>query len=379
MGGATAGLGGEWPFVGRGGELRELRTLVTHDDGRGVVVAGPAGVGKTRLALECLHLAEHAALATARVTGSRAASGIPFGALAPLLPAVHHGDPGAVDDRADLLRRSAAALVDRAGGRRLVLLVDDAHLLDDASATLVHQLAATGSAVVLATVRSGEPAPDPVVGLWKDGLAERLELGGLDSEAVEELLASVLGGPMDRAAVAHLAVHCEGNVLFLRELVVGAVHDGVLRDDGGIWRLVGPLSPSDRLVELVEARLAGLGPEERGLLEVVSFGEPLGPAELSAIGDPDLAESLERKSLLLSRTDSRRLEIRLAHPLYGDVLRARIPALRCRSIARALAEAVEATGARRREDTLRVATWRLDGGGARPDLMLAAATPARWR
>src|SRR5207249_10655478 len=77
--------------------------------------------------------------------------------------------------------------------------------------------------------------------------------------------------------------------------------------------------------------------------------------------------------------DGHRVEVRLAHPLYGDVLRARMPAMRLPEIARSLAEAVEATGGRRREDTLRVATWRLEGGGARPGLMLAAATTARWR
>src|SRR5581483_8420123 len=169
MGGAQDVLGAEWPFVGRGGELRRLRALLADDGVKGAVLAGPAGVGKTRLAVEGLQLAERAGLATARVTASRA----------PLLPAVHHEASGAVDDRADLLRRSAAALVDRAGGRRLLLLVDDAHLLDDASATIVHQLAVTGAATVRTTVRSGEPAPDPVVGLWKDGLVERLEIEGL--------------------------------------------------------------------------------------------------------------------------------------------------------------------------------------------------------
>src|SRR5258705_8554736 len=121
------------------------------------------------------------------------------------------------------------------------------------------------------------------------------------------------------------------------------------------------------------ASLGVLSTDERAPHEVVSFGEPLGPAELTALADPELAEILERKALLMCRADGRRLAIRLAHPIYGDVLRARIPALRCRSIARSLAEASEATGAGRREDTLRVATWRLDGGGARPELMMAAA------
>lgn len=365
--------------MGRAGELHRLHDLVTAADSSGVMVAGRAGVGKTRLALECLRLAEAAGLATARVTATRAAAALPFGALAPLLPARHHGESGGVDDRADLLRRSAVALVERAGDRRLVLLVDDAHLLDDASATLVHQLAGTNSAFVLATVRTGEATPEPVTALWKDGLVERLDLVGLDARAIEQLLESALKGTVDRATVANLAVLCHGNVLFLRELVLGALHDGSLRNDGGIWRLVAALSPSERLVELVEGRLGRLSAAERRLLEVVSFGEPLGPAELSALAEPDVVDSLERKGLMFSRNDGHRVEVRLGHPLYGDVLRSRVSALRVPEIVRGLAEAVEARGARRREDTLRVATWRLEGGGADPGVMLAAALTARWR
>ena len=369
----------DWPLVGRAAELHRLHDLVAGSDSPGVMIAGPAGVGKTRLALEALRLAEAAGMGTARVTATRAAAALPFGALAPLLPAAHHGETGGVDDRADLLRRSAAALLERAEGRRLALVVDDAHLLDDASATLIHQLAGSDSAFVLATLRTGEVAPEPVTSLWKDGVVERLELVGLDARAVAQLLESVLRGPVDRATVAHLAVRCQGNVLFLRELVLGALHDGSLCDDGGIWRLVAPLCPSERLVELVEARLGRLDGAERRLLELVSFGEPLGPAELRAVADPGVAEALEWKGLLVSRRDAHRVEVRLGHPLYGDVLRSRVSALRVPEIARSLAEAVEAMGARRREDTLRVATWRLQGGGAQPDRMLAAATTARWR
>jgi DNA-binding CsgD family transcriptional regulator len=369
---------GDWPLVGRSAELHQVRGLITAG-AAAVVIAGPAGVGKTRLAAEALKLADAAGLCTARVTATRAAATLPLGALAGLLPAGHHGESGGVDDRADLLRRSAAALVERAGNRRLVLFVDDAHLLDDASATLIQQLAVMQRAFVLMTVRIGEPAPEPVTGLWKDGLAERIELVGLDARGVEAVLEATLDGPVDRGSVAQIAVRCEGNVLFLRELVTGALLDGSLCDDGGIWRLTGPLRPSERLVELVEARLGALEPDERCLLELVSFGEPLGPAELQRLADPSLAEGLERKGLLVSRIDGHRVEVRLAHPLYGDVLRARMPAMRLPEIARSLAEAVEATGGRRREDTLRVGTWRLEGGGAQPELMLAAATTARWR
>jgi DNA-binding CsgD family transcriptional regulator len=316
---------------------------------------------------------------TRHVTGTKAASGLPFGALATLLPTAATRDHGDIDDRAELIRRSAAALVGQAGPQRLVILVDDAHLLDTLSATLIHQLASQNLAFVLATLRVGEPAPDPITALWKDGTLRRLDLAPFDAPAIQEVLAAALGGPVDPGTANQFADRSQGNALFLRELVLGARQDGALSDRGDIWRLAAPLSPSARLAELVESRLGTLRPDERALLELVSFGEPLGQAELSALADLTAVEALERKGLLSSRVEGRRLEIRLAHPLYGDVLRAGIPALRVRAMARSLAEVVERCGARRREDLLRVATWRLDAGDADPTLMLAAATIARWR
>ncbi|MGQ0466682.1 MAG: LuxR C-terminal-related transcriptional regulator [Sporichthyaceae bacterium] len=372
-------MAAEWPLTGRSDELQWLGALLRAGDVAGVVVSGPAGVGKTRLAAEGLRLAEAFGHPVASVTATRAASTLPFGALAPMLPDLQDANAGLVDNRADLLRRSAAALVERAGGKRLVFLVDDAHLLDDASATLVHQLATTRAALIVATVRADEPAPEPIVALWKEDLGERIDLGGLTLAAVQTLLPAILAGPVDDATVAHLHARSEGNVLFLRELVNGALEDGSLRDDGGLWRLVRALSPSQRLAELVEMRLGRLEPAERDLLELVSFGEPLGLAELEALADPDLVERLVRSRLLLSSMSRRRVEVRLSHPVYGDVLRRRTAPIRVRRIARSLADAVEATGARRREDTLRIATWALEGGISRPGIMLAAARTARWR
>jgi DNA-binding CsgD family transcriptional regulator len=368
----------QWPFIGRADELSRLRQAVSDPRCHGVVIAGAAGTGKTRLASECLDFARELDLRVTRVVASRAVRDVPFGALAQLMPEQGPAAGSEVDDRASRLRIAAQALADPAAGDRLLLMVDDAHLLDDLSAVVVYQLTTSTPAFILATVRVGEPAPDPVHSLWKDGLVERLELGSLTAAEVEHLLARVLDGTVDPGASSVLAQRCRGNALYLRELVEGAIRDGTLRSDGGLWRLVGPLAPSDRLAELVETRLAGLEPAEESLLELVSFGEPLGAAELGALSDPLIAESLEHKGLLTSSVDGRRLQLRLAHPLYGDVLRARIPATRARTIARALAETVEATGARRRGDTLRIASWRLTGGGGSAELMHEAASIARW-
>lgn len=370
----------EWRFVGRDEELELVHRLVTGPESSGAVVTGPAGVGKTRLAQECLAMAREAGMATVQSTATRSAASFPFGALAGAL-AGDNGHLMATDGWPDLLSRSEAVLANRSQGRRLVLFVDDAHLLDDASATLIHQLAAKGSAFVIVTTCScaSPPAPDPVVALWKEGLAERIELGAMPAPAVEELLTSALGGPVDAKVLMELSARAQGNVLFLREMVLGALEDGALIEDGGTWRLRGRLPLPDRLVELVELRLAGVDPAGRALLELVAFGEPLGGAELDVLSDAGLAERLERRDLLASSMNGRRLEVRLAYSIYGEVLQAGVPVVRERAIARTLAKLVEATGARRCDDALRVASWRLVGGGGQPDMMLAGARCARWR
>lgn len=369
---------GRWPFIGREAEVAAVLDRLAGAAHRGVLVSGAAGVGKTTLAQACLDRLADAGTATVRATASAAARQVPLGALAHLLPRPTDDTHAGTRDRSGLLRHYAATLTERGGPERLVLFVDDAHLLDDTSAILLHQVASTTAATLLVVVRSGEPCPEPLLALWKDRLLTRVDLAGLDRARVDEVLRAALRGPVDPVAVNVFAERCGGNMLFLRELVEGAEAGGSLVEDGGIWRLNGSLRPPERLIELVESRLTGLAPAERALLEVIAVGEPLGTGELSALTDETVLERLERHGLLASHQDGRRITVRLAKPVYGDVLRAGLSPMRLRTISRDLAQAVEATGARRREDALRIAVWRLEGGGADPDLMLNAATTARW-
>jgi DNA-binding CsgD family transcriptional regulator len=336
-------------------------------------------VGKTTLAIASLRLAQKQGMTVARATATHASRGLPFGALASILPPDPGGDRLGREDPGQLLRRYGRAVAGGARGRALVVFVDDAHLLDNGSATLVHQLALTRTATVLVTVRSGEAAPDPVVALWKDGPAERIEVGVLGDPEIEELVVSVLGGPVDAASLRQLADRCRGNPMVLRELVTGALETGTLADEGGIWRLRGALRPTARLVELVALRLGDLSGPERAVLELLALGEPLEPAELDQLADPAAVGTLERKTLITSRMDGRRVQVWLAHPVYGDVVRAGISALRERAISRSLAGAIETVGGPRRDDTLLLATLRLAGGGGSAGLLTAGASAARAR
>src|SRR5437660_10249249 len=71
-----------WPFVGRERELARVAAALGRPDAAGLLLAGPAGVGKTRLATECATIAERVGFRCARVLATRAAANVPLGALA---------------------------------------------------------------------------------------------------------------------------------------------------------------------------------------------------------------------------------------------------------------------------------------------------------
>src|SRR5277367_2001631 len=121
-------------MVGRQGELLQLTGAVGSK--RGAVITGPAGVGKTTLALSGVEWALQRGMAQKRASATRATQGLPFGALASLLPPEHRDASTAREDLGVLLARYARAIADDALGRPLLVFVDDAHLLDEGTAIL---------------------------------------------------------------------------------------------------------------------------------------------------------------------------------------------------------------------------------------------------
>jgi ATP/maltotriose-dependent transcriptional regulator MalT len=364
-----------WPLARREGEIEAFAAALAQDGTNLVVLYGPAGVGKSRLADAMVAAAEQHGRLTARVTGSAAAALMPLGALAPVLP----HDLDATASARDLFEQTRSGLQSLGGDERLVLLVDDAHLLDTSSAVLLTQLIDAGAVFVVATIREGEVVPDAVAGWWRSERAIRVDLKDLDRSTTADVLRLALGGEVGADTVRRLHDASGGNPLLLRELVIQALGADRLRDDSGTWRLVGPIPPSQRLSELFEVRLGGLHDDARHVLEQLALCAPLGPAELTGGSTDQDLEELERAGLILVVLDDHRQVLTVAHPLYGEALRAGLPVLRRRAILLAAAERVEELGARRREDPRRIATWRLDAGGSPdPALLLQAATIARY-
>lgn len=373
-----------WPLVGRRDELDTFRIAFADPGCEGFCVYGPPGVGKTRLGDECLDVAKAAGRRVLRATADRSTEAVPFAAIAHLMPArALAGLAGDAFDPlvfAQLFDTALRVLLPRADESGIpVLLLDDAHYLDPTSLTLIDRLLGKRALFCILTVVAGGPVPDTVTRWWRDERAVRIDLTELDEVDVDTLLHIALEGPLDAAASSDLWRASRGNVLALRELVLGARAEDVLVRRGGVWSLEGGLRAPPRLRELIEARVARLDAPARDVVERLALCQPLGLGQLESQAGLTTLEHLERDGLITVRNDERRESVRLAHPLHGEVVRARLSALRRRSIFLAEAERVEADGARRREDPMRVATWRLDATGrADPGLLLVAASIARY-
>jgi hypothetical protein len=281
-----------WPLTGRAEELSLISGLTRGREGpTGVVLAGAAGVGKTRLAREALAAAQQRGVVTRWAVATASARALPLGAFAATVGVVG-------PDPARLVRQASDALL--AGGARagVIVGVDDGHLLDELSAVLVHQLVLRQAATVVLTLRTGETAPDAITALWKDGHLSRLELQPLSADETATLVEARLVGPVDSAAARRLWSMTRGNALYLRQLVEGELESHRLHQVAGLWWWSGRPELSPGLVELVSARIGQLPDAQRDVMEVLAFGEPLGVTLLAKLTDAVAVEQARRATEL---------------------------------------------------------------------------------
>ena len=374
-----------WPFVGRHDELDAFAAALADEGCEAFCIYGAPGVGKTRLADECAARAESAGRRVLRVTADRSTEAVPLVAIAHLLPAgslaeLGEGDVKDAVVRARLLHAALGLLSEHTAAAGVpVLVLDDVHRLDASSLTIVDHLLALGAVFGVATIVTGELPPETVTRWWRDERAVRLELTEFDQLGVDTLLHVALEGPLEASASAELWDASHGNPLALRELVLGALSRKTLVRQDRPWHLIGPIGATARMHELVRARIGALTDTARAALEPLALCGPLGLNELEAGFGLATLEELERDGLISVQADRRREVVRLAHPMHGEVLKEGLSVLRSRSILLAQANAVEARGGRRREDPIRIATWRLAATGrANPELLLRAARLARF-
>lgn len=341
------------PLVEREVALAAVDDLLARPPGRVLVVAGPRGSGRSSLLAESVERGERLRREVLACAGSPTRRGERLGALAPWLGA------GLGDD----LRAVTAALRDRArdARRSLLFVVDDADLLDDASIAVVELLVRAGDASVVASTPTGHP----VAGLAGAGPTRRVAVAPLSDAGIDAAVQAWLGGPLDGWAARSLTAGSGGRPSLIRAAIDGASQAGrlvPLGPDG--WRLLGRGWVEEPLLAAVEAHLAPLDAGARRALELVCVARALGHRVLVDLAGEGSVEALERASLVEVRHEGRRADLVAVPPFVPLVVRRGLSTAARAGHAAALAAALDATGARRRDDGAALARLRIDAGGA---------------
>lgn len=314
-----------WPFVGRLDEIDTVVDLVGSESS--ALIAGPAGVGKTKLLGAAIDRLQ-------RPPALRIAGAIDAAPRWPDLPG---------DDN--------------------LIVVDDIHLLDEDSLTVIASLVAAGRVSMLATLRTGEEASPLVTALWKDEHAVRVDVGPLTRIDIDQILDAHLPGPIDVAARLTLWEMSQGSPLVLRELVRSALDQHQLDFVDGGWRLRGR-PRSGRLEDLLAVRLEVLDPIPRRAVELVALGSPLPLQPLASVVGWSAIDEAARSELIECRVDERRRNAVIAHPVFTDIVSQRLGIAGQAVRFGELLAMIEATPMRRADDVLRAATWQVRAGGS---------------
>ena len=134
------------------------------------------------------------------------------------------------------------------------------------------------------------------------------------------------------------------------------------------------------LVELIESRMGALTGPVSDVIDAAAVGEPIGLDALTRITDAAAVEEAETRGLITLEPAGAGIEVRVAHPLYGEVRRRRAAHSRLRRIRGLLATALAESADR---DDLRVvvrrATLSIESDLAPDaDLLVRAANGAVW-
>ncbi len=355
-----------WPVVRRDNEYTTIQSALVDQQGVcGIVLVGDAGVGKTTLA----RLVTQALPVRVQwVAGTESARSIPLGVFAHLVGSATSRDPVAF---------LAAARETILSEGHSVIGVDDAHLLDQLSATLLHQLALDGSVRIVATVRSGETVPDAITSLWKDGYLQRLHLMPFTKDQCVTLIESALGGRVEGLSADLMWESSGGNALYVKHLVEGALEAGTLRQVRGVWQLRGRTAVTSELASLLDSRVDQLPDNVLHALRLLTFCEPLDLDTLSGVAGVEAVEDAENRGLIRVVEEHNGIDVRFNHPLFGEVIRRRLGMAAARRLRGEVVRALQGHPLRGPTDRIRLAELTLDSDESpEVDLLVSAARDA---
>ncbi|MFI7602299.1 LuxR C-terminal-related transcriptional regulator [Actinoplanes sp. NPDC049681] len=298
--------------------------------GETVVVTGEVGVGKTHLIHRMRRRWSGAAFETA---GTAASAGEPFAAAGALLPGWFPADGGPATVRA-----GARRILELAGGRPLLLVVDNAQHVDEQSAALLRRIAPTQAAWLLACTDGAEP-PTPMTVRRP---VRHLPVSPLGREPARRLVEDVLGGPVDGLTAYEIWRSSGGNPRLLMHLVEEGRTAGALVEREGVRRWIGAPPSGPGLRDLLLAVTGQPAREELDALEFLACAEGAPVSVLAGLVPRAAVESLQRRRLIELTGGS---VITLRRPLYARAVRAPQSTLRRRRIYQRLVAAAAAGSA----------------------------------
>ncbi|WP_125610498.1 helix-turn-helix transcriptional regulator [Specibacter cremeus] len=361
------------PFC-RQDELRDILNIVGAEECRAVFVASEPGLGATTLLRAVSdHVGAYAPVL--EIHGTPSLANVPYGVLAPFLRGV---TMGGLPSGIPVLRALLAAIADKGAGhhagtaRPALLIIDDADAIDQATAELVTSLVMSGSASLVASHRTADSLVEPLPQMWHKGMAEALELQPLSHEQGHEFCVQMLGGPVLATSSWHFWSASAGNPLLMHLLVAEAAESGRLVRTKGMWVAERLEHPRGRvLTDVVRQRLRGLSAKARQALNLVALTEPVERATIEELLGADAVGELADRRLVRD-PDAGASLLRLANPLYGEVIRDMVPKAQSLMLHRQLIERLDTDGYVP-EALLRRVTWALDSGATVPDEKLLRA------
>jgi DNA-binding CsgD family transcriptional regulator len=354
---------------------RVCHTILNKTSQAVFLISGP-GIGKSAL-VEAISERLTRDMNVLRIHGSSSLAKVPFGVLAPYTSGLSAEE--AVSPVAVL--RSVWTYFQKLRSAKdgpLLLVVDDAHHLDDATASIVVDMVSAGWASVLATGRSRPGLPAAMNQLWYDGLADRIDLRPLTHEQVAEAVAQALEGIVPESTVQALWAESGGNPLLLDCLLNDAIESGSLVKRNGIWLLLGSWPSGGRkLTDVVAKQLQRRSAEEQEALKLIALSEPVPRGLIEEVcGAPAVRSLLEHQ--LVRESTGGSAELRLWYPSYSGAIRRMVSASRSLHLRKQLLEHAQhhPTTA---EGMLRMVSWSLECGAevADAELLEAAVLAAR--
>jgi len=335
-----------------------------------VFVLADSGMGKSRL-IEAVVAELGSEVTPVRIHGSASLSKVPYGVLGPFIVGLPVQE---ATSQLAVLRTLWSHLEEqkRATQKPLLLIVDDAHDLDEATAGILAELAAAGWAKLLVGAAARPGLPEPLLQLWFEGIAERHDLRPLTLAQTTEMLEGELGSQVLPNVAEILWEASGGNPMLLNGLLDDARKDGTLLRRNGVWLFTRHLnSHGDRLTDVVRRQLLLRSPEERQALNLVALAEPVSRELIESVAGEEAVGSLI-DSELIRVTDAATGELRLWHTVYGDTLRNLISPARSLQLRQSLLRRMdsEPTSA---EGLLRHVSWSIECGAEVEDRQLLRA------